>query len=556
MLSSSQQQYGTLASAGEQQAQSRSVSKYVVAFAAIALVTVGVVAFSSGSANAHVSSTVNGANSYRKTLAPVDPEVREVALKILNMTVYGLRWAVFGFNLNKDMMVPLTAGPATADWEKDFKMFANALPEADAAVAVYNFEYWVTAEETALEPIMITWAPKGMDPKEYARAGYFLGNMILELNTDEGRISTTFNGKGDSVGAQKKGHAVAPDRTGFSGPYRLDGISDTYLEFCMNEMGLSNHDCNLESGFHNCPFESEDPLEWTEANPCRKAECDGAAFTNPEADGVDAGAIPQACCDYIETEFCQDAAHALGMGCHPVTLTVIDKLCEIPAPAEPVVMFTTVEQSTACEPECVQPCTLFEDINDTWRKCEGCRTDLQPDANASEEGQVSQCYPGAMHYEMNTCCGIQLDEEGNNICQKDEYLIAEACNLMEYYNCVWLPNTDCPEEQAKQTRAAAPRGCCVEPADAEFEGTFAAPLFGSDSTFLDDIPDVDCGGGLYADEGDNSLFYAPVVDEEGNEEVQTCEIVQANMAAEVAAYEAELAAAAAAVTTTAAPARI
>jgi len=545
MLSSSQQQYGTLASAGEQQAQSRSVSKYVVAFAAIALVTVGVVAFSSGSANAHVSSTVNGANSYRKTLAPVDPEVREVALKILNMTVYGLRWAVFGFNLNKDMMVPLTAGPATADWEKDFKMFANALPEADAAVAVYNFEYWVTAEETALEPIMITWAPKGMDPKEYARAGYFLGNMILELNTDEGRISTTFNGKGDSVGAQKKGHAVAPDRTGFSGPYRLDGISDTYLEFCMNEMGLSNHDCNLESGFHNCPFESEDPLEWTEANPCRKAECDGAAFTNPEADGVDAGAIPQACCDYIETEFCQDAAHALGMGCHPVTLTVIDKLCEIPAPAEPVVMFTTVEQSTACEPECVQPCTLFEDINDTWRKCEGCNTDLTEDEN----GQVSQCYPGAYKYEMNTCCGIALDAEGQNTCGKDEYLFSEMCNLMEYYDCKWIPAIDCPEEQTRQTRESAPKGACSTPVS-----DFEAPLFGTDATCEEDIPQVDCGGGLYAAEDDISVFAAPVEDEAGDLVVQTCGMVGAAAQALKDAYDAEQAALLA--VTTAAPARV
>lgn len=124
-----------------------------------------------------------------------------------------------------------------------------------------------------------------------------------------------------------------------------------------------------------------------------------------------------------------------------------------------------------------------------------------------------------------------------------------ACNLMEYYECKWMLATECPEEQVRQTRQNAPKGCCVEPAEGA-EYPFVAPLFGSDSNFEDDVPQVDCGGGVFAAEDDNSVFYAPKVDDNGEEVVQTCELVQADMAAQVAAYEAELAAAAG--TTTAA----
>ena len=125
------------------------------------------------------------------------------------------------------------------------------------SVGVYNFEYWVDDESTGVEPIMITWAPVHLTDFEEARAGYYLPGIILALNTDEGRIKTLAMGE-DTIGTQQKGHAVAPEHTGFSGPYRLESISDTYEEFCKNEMGMPEKDCALEKGFHNCPFESED----------------------------------------------------------------------------------------------------------------------------------------------------------------------------------------------------------------------------------------------------------------------------------------------------------
>merc|ERR1719486_319867 len=260
----------------------------------------------------------NGANSGRLEMGQIDPRVRELGMEVLNMTVSGLRWAIFGFNSREDKIIPLTAAPATADWEKDFKMFTNALPEEKAAVGVYNFEYWVDQDTTGVEPIMITWAPHcdtrtdemdldrrwgpciGLDPREEARAGYYLPNIILALNSAEGRINTLKmkgheNALSDNIGAQKKGFSPVPDFQMFSGPYRLDSISDSYYNFCTTEMGLPEKDCALEKGFHNCPFESEDEDAWTDANPCKQAVCAGDSFERVE--GALPGTISQACCD-------------------------------------------------------------------------------------------------------------------------------------------------------------------------------------------------------------------------------------------------------------------
>merc|ERR550537_184055 len=148
----------------------------------------------------------NGANSGRLEMGQIDPRVHELGMEVLNMTVSGLRWAVFGFNSRKNKIIPLTAAPATADWEKDFKMFTNALPEYTAAVGVYNFEYWVDQDTTGVEPIMITWAPKC---------------VILDDEVSARR-------RRHSIGAQKKGYAPVPDIHMYSGPYRLDSISDMY----------------------------------------------------------------------------------------------------------------------------------------------------------------------------------------------------------------------------------------------------------------------------------------------------------------------------------------
>merc|ERR1719313_310624 len=308
-----------------------------------------------------MSSTID-ANRERNAMGQIDPQVHELGMEVLNMTVSGLRWAIFGFNSDNTKIIPLTAAPATADWEKDFKMLTNALPEDDAAVAVYNFEYWVAEDLTAVEPIMITWAPHcdqskdritrciGMDEREEARAGYYLPGIILALQHEsaQGRINT-LKMKGtkqtDTIGAVKKGYNPPPEGMQmFSGPYRLNSISDTYFEFCSVEMGMPEKDCALEK------------------------------------------------------RFCAAPENYATVDCHAVTLTAIDKLCVIPNPPEPVFVEFKWSEEAKCTPVCADSCMIVAERsgpNDTWRNCEGCRMDLMPDDNADNPGQISQCYPGA-----------------------------------------------------------------------------------------------------------------------------------------------------------------
>jgi hypothetical protein len=568
--------------------------RFVAAVAVVALMTVGVVALSSGYQSAtSVNSVVNageqggmhdlninifrnGANSGRLTMGQIDPRVRELGMEVLNMTVSGLRWAIFGFNSDETKIIPLTAMPASADWEKDFKMFTNGLPEEKAAVGVYNFEYWVDQDTTGVEPIMITWAPHctilddevslrrrrhciGMDAREEAKAGYFLPNIIIALNSEEaqGRINT-LKMKGhekaleDNIGAQKKGYSPVPDVLMYSGPYRLDKISDSYYDFCTTEMGLPEKDCALEKGFHNCPFESEDEDAWTEANPCKQGVCAGDSFER--VDGALPGTISQACCDYIEDQFCADPANYATPGCHAVTLAAIDQLCEIPnPPIDPIVEWTWTEEAQ-CKAKCADACLVISergDPNDTWRSCEGCRMDMMPDENADNPGQISQCYPGAFGYEMNTCCGDAEDAEGAYFCQHEENLSAEVCNLLEYYDCKWIPQKDCPEEIKRQDIDKAPQGCCYMPGteenymtDSSFHYVYESHSWDMLSGEVDsDISEVLCGEGKYG-EHDGSVFESGV----------HCDEVKARFEADKAAAEeaARLAALAAGTTTAAA----
>jgi len=505
--------YGTLEAGRPAEAaveKRASYAKYVAVFAAVSLLVVGVVAFSS-TASTSVNSVVDS-NRNRASIAKVDSSVRDLGMDVLNMTVSGLRWAIFGFNGAKDEIIPLTAAPATADWEKDFKMFTNALPETDAAVAVYNFEYWVDDMTTEVEPIMITWAPhcdtsdpnrptgpcNGLSEREEARAGYYLPAIILALNTNEGRINTgTMATKGDKIGEQKDGMANVVQADMFSGPYRLDRISDSYYNFCQNEMGLPEKDCALEKGFHNCPFESEDESEWSDANPCKQPACAGDSFERSE--GALPGTISQGCCDYIQDAFCADPANYATQGCHAVTLSALDKLCEIPKEGPAVIMEETWQDMTVCDEQCASPCPIIAEAgeaSDTWKKCEGCRMDMQPDEN----GVVAQCYPGAYGYETDICCGNELDENGEFFCEQDDNLSAEVCNMLEYYDCKWIPQRDCPEEKRSQDIEDAPVGCCYSAGEGD-------ELFGTDGDFsLGEVPEVLCGGGKYADDGDETTF--------------------------------------------------
>jgi len=570
--------YGTMeAPALEAQPAKRSVGRNVVAFAAVALMVVGVVAFSSGYTSSTRVSSVVDANRGRLDMGQIDPGVRELGKEVLNMTVSGLRWAIFGFDARKTKIQPLTAGPATADWDKDFKMFTNALPENGAAVGVYNFEYWVDDQSTGLEQIMITWAPHcdrtnwmteakrrdpciGLSEREEAQAGYFLPGVILALNMYEGRVNTLKmpgheESLNDNIGAQKKGYAPVPEGDFFSGPYRLESISDTYYEFCNVEMGLPEKDCALEKGFHNCPFESEDEEQWTDANPCKQPVCGGDEFTRPE--GAEPGTISQGCCDYIEDKFCADPANYATVGCHAVTLTAIDKLCEVPNPPEPVVVEFHWSDEARCSGLCADPCALLAERrgpNDTWRLCEGCRMDLMPDENADNPGQISQCYPGALGYEMNTCCGNAENDEHALFCQSEQNLSAEVCNMLEYYDCKWIPQADCPEEIKRQDISDSPKGCCYMPGtpemymtDSSFHFDYEMHEWDMHSGLVDnDLPEVLCGEGKYG-EHDGAVFDAE----------HHCEDLKAMFEADkAAAEEAARLAALAAGTTTAAPARV
>ena len=53
---------------------------------------------------------------------------------------------------------------------------------------------------------------------------------------------------------------------------------DVVVDKALTKMGMPQKECALEKGFHNCPFESEDPEEWTDANPCAMSQCDGASL--------------------------------------------------------------------------------------------------------------------------------------------------------------------------------------------------------------------------------------------------------------------------------------
>jgi hypothetical protein len=565
---------------------------YVAVFAAVALLTVGVVAFSSPLARARMSSTVD-ANRERLEMGQIDPGVKELGMEVLNMTVSGLRWAIFGFNSDYTKIIPLTAAPATADWEKDFKMFTNALPTDDAAVGVYNFEYWVSDTDTGNEPVMITWAPHcdqstdrtgrcvGMDAREEARAGYFLPGIILALQHEsaQGRINT-LKMKGtktiDTIGAVKKGYNPPPEGMAmFSGPYRLDSISDTYYSFCITEMGMPEKDCSLEKRFHNCPFESEDESQWTENNPCSQPQCAGDEFQRPEE--AMAGAISQPCCNYIEDDFCADPANYATVGCHAVTLTAIDKLCTIPKPPQPVFVEFNWAEEAKCTPACADACGIIAergDPNDTWRMCEGCRLDMMPDDTAQNPGQISQCYPGAYGYEMNTCCGNAQDDDGHLFCQEDENLSYEVCSMLEYFNCKWIPQKDCPNEVRAQDIEEAPVGCCYHPNYSEPDNLFGTtgsfnfdmaavdvsgrnfPSWNYDSGVLDEmIPGVLCGEGKYVEHDSHIEGHDGEDPHEGEifAEGQTCADVKAGFDAQLEAYrEAQRLAF---MTTTPAPAR-
>ena len=62
-------------------------------------------------------------------------------------------------------------GEASDDWSADWASFMSALPSDKPAAAVYNFEHYTDSTHTHSKPIMITWAPESVGPREMKRLG-------------------------------------------------------------------------------------------------------------------------------------------------------------------------------------------------------------------------------------------------------------------------------------------------------------------------------------------------------------------------------------------------
>jgi len=437
--------------------------KAMAAVATVALCVVAIAALStSGSVDPTHMDEVVDANRDRMRLAAV-PGVMEKAAEVSNMTAFGLRWAIFGFDNERNKILPTMQGRATDDWEKDFLAFKNALPNDDVAAAIYNFEFWSDEESKENMPILVSWRPESLEPREEARAGYYLGSLMVA--TDDYVVQH----------------------------YPMDSMNENYFEFCSKTMEIPIKQCSLDKDFHNCPFghtgEDGAVAELQEDNPCRDDRCQGATFQDP--DTVLDGAIPQACCTYILDVYCRDPMNIDNHGCHPTVLSTMEKECEIPIIHEVPELLVTPEDEQLCLDECIQPCSLFEDPNDTWRKCSGCAVDgqlhdmlLEAGQDASEE-RAYQCHSDAIGFVMQRCCGIAPE------CATESSQTDFMCAALEYYECEWVEHRDCPELKVMQTRAASPAGCCESRSKAD------PPL---ETQFEDDIHEVDCGGQYTSDE--------------------------------------------------------
>jgi len=395
--------YGAIQVEDEQKLQSfRKTVGVALATAVLLLAVVGLSTVHSNSTYAAIN-----ANRNKGSLAAV-PGVLEKTQEVLNITQNGLRWAVFSFipccddDCAECKIVPTVQGKASSDWGRDWSSFTNALPEHEVAAAVYNFEYFTDESTTESKPVLITWAPEGTSTKDLARAGYYLGSVILAT---------------DGVHAH----------------YPLQEISETYLQFCSDVIGIDRDMCSLEGSFHNCPFV---PFAGNgkEGNPCESDTCDGAAFLNPnDAHAEDEGVIPAECCAFID-EWCHDSDNFGTAGCHPVTVRAVTKLCDNEPVDETPELVLPADENEECVDTCIEPCAFFTDPLDTWQKCSGCPTDNMP-----KDGKTYQCYPGAVAFEDYRCCGIAPE------CKTVEAQSSLTCETLEDFECAWIEHYDCPK---------------------------------------------------------------------------------------------------------------
>jgi len=409
--------YGALQVEDEPQKLQSFRKSVAVAFAGMCVVC-AVVGFSTVSSNSTYAAI--NANRNKGTLAAV-PGVLEKTQEVLNMTENGLRYAIFSFipccddDCSECKIIPTVQGKASADWTEDWQSFVNALPEDEVAAAVYNFEYFVDESTSETKPVLITWAPPGTENKDLARAGYYLGSVILATD-------------------------------GVHSHYPLQEIHETYNEFCTEVVGISDTMCSLEGRFHNCPFI---PFAGVgkDGNPCEAKVCDGAAFVNPDSKAAnDEGIIPAECCTFI-TEWCHDGENVSGAGCHPTTLRSVTRLCDNKEIDETPELILPKGEEELCEDTCIEPCVFFSDPNDTWKKCSGCPTD-----GLIHKGKSYQCYPGGHGFEEYRCCGV-ADECTAKAAQSDM-----SCNTLEDFDCVWVEHLECADiirEQKEEVEESA-----------------------------------------------------------------------------------------------------
>lgn len=423
------------------------------------LVVIGVVCTMTFTFSTKVVSTIN-ANGDKAGLAVTDG-VAEKTAEVLNMTVgEDLRWAIFGFDNDRESIIPYSQGKATSDWGKDFEVFKHALPKSDIAAAVYNFPYWQDDDTYTVQSILLTFKPEGIDRREMARAGYFLGSILLSTK-------------------------------GVQSHFALESVSESYAEMCETTMGIEPELCALEKAFHNCPFDGEGTDE-TLVTPCDFESCDGATFADVMTAGP--GTIPTPCCDEIKS-YCEKAGID-APGCSASTMEDIDALCANQVVVIPDTIITP-EEEQICDEKCLQPCTLIGGPENTYKLCSACPTDGLP-----VEGQLYKCHPKALGFEMQRCCGV--DEKCGG--EMTEF----GCGSIDYeLSCKWMTHMDCPQYKEDVTRSMSPTGCCE-----------SYPMIpDAESSFAETVAEVDCGGQYTKDlVGVGYSFYEGMTCEEATAE--------------------------------------
>lgn len=509
--------YGTVdldVVATEQAAPAASRAKRAFAgFVVVGLCVAAMVALS-GSVGTKVNSAVN-ANRYKLNLVSVDGIAAD-AMIVSNLTLNGLRWSIYEFKGNHDvedpdykptgMVVTEHSNKATEDWNNDWREFRNAMPKDQFAMALYNFEFFIDNDSTDMETVLISWIPttfKKHHAREVARAGYFLGSVIIATDDFVDR------------------HVP------------IETLAETYDQFCIEDMKLSIAECSKADEFVGCPYNNvigDDGVvvvnvalfDLPDDNPCVYHGCSGGKFERPEAG--ETGDMPVKCCTYIPT-FCE--ANPLNNGCDAATNLVIDQLCEQPVIAEEPDLIVTPEDLQICDAVCGSSClavgeTAGENLNRgegmidtddtggegtqadmayTWKLCSGCKQDREVHDmtdDGEDNGFAAQCYPGgngesaAVGFLEERCCGIADVCNGHNA-----ESVEMVCNALEYYDCIFTSHLACPAHKDGLVQKEAPTGCCESYPVAEEVREYFENTQKLEHTFqssdADDVKSVSCG---------------------------------------------------------------